>query len=195
MTVFGWCIPHRSDMPSTPTQSCADCGHVLIPPSWSDRRAAYPWPERPAGWSWTQPVDPPAKGSPSLDAHRQPAPKKAKPFEPSVKRQRIVEKLAAEPSTVEIVCEHCRETKRVPSQGGTTRRFCSPQCRCRARDVVRRERERQARYEPKPCRQCGTAFRPEQTSRQMYCSHRCSIAFHNAVKRDRQREARKGVAA
>lgn len=57
MSVFGWCIPCRSDAPSTPDRRCAACGHVLIPPSWARRDTPYPWPERPDGWSWSPPAE------------------------------------------------------------------------------------------------------------------------------------------
>lgn len=64
--IEAWCIAHQDDVPVTPDRRCPEHGGLAIPPSWSNQHAAYPWPERPDGWSWQPPAEIETKAAPAL---------------------------------------------------------------------------------------------------------------------------------
>lgn len=128
MTVEGWCVPCRQDRPSTEDHRCADCGHVLIQPSWSSRHAPYPWPPRPEGWHWEQPTD---------DKPRTTAPTRQKPrtdFEPPPGA-----------ATIALTCAWCTRVTQVVPRGGSPQRYCSIPCKDKATTQATAERKRAAR--------------------------------------------------
>lgn len=210
---FGWCVPCRVDSPSTPARCCAVCGYVLIPPSWSSKGVAYPWPERPEGWSWAPPVDgevpvrPADKPHRPMAASRKPAPKKqataqvkkSKPFTPSPAGPAPAKRRVRQ--SVVIVCVHCKQEAPSYTHGGAPQRYCSAVCR-HAAQVQRKSAKRAARHlilrqQTRSCARCHADFTPEIRggTTQRYCSIECRHQTNNHVRSTRPMSERGMVCA
>jgi hypothetical protein len=169
--VHGWCIPCRDDVPSAPGRPvCADCGHVLIAPSWSSRLAPYPWPPKPDGFVRKFKLE----DAPKRSANGPPRP---------LVQPRGDARPAAPAPTVEVTCAYCRRTVTVTTRGGSPRRYCGVECRHKAASAMTTRRKRATRPAPITCVVCkkeapGTSAHGGRRTR--FCGPTCRKKHHRA---------------
>lgn len=132
--IEGFCLTHQADVPITDTRRCIEDGDLVIPPTWAGHTDAFPWPERPDGYTYRPPAylrEYQKKLTDSIGKHRKPAPKQAvgatldKKLRPPKPVQRTGQ------AYVTFTCGGCHTTVTKKAHGGPRQRFCNDVCRNR----------------------------------------------------------------
>ncbi len=143
MTVEGYCISCRGDVPVNDTRCCLTDGMVTIPPTYGKRTQTWvdgtwePFIPKPDGYVWK---DPGVRDQERQAARTETVSRSVIPVsKPAPKR---APKPALSPN-VTFVCAQCRVKVTKPRQGGKPLRFCGRECHQKWHNEKRRQAKRE----------------------------------------------------
>lgn len=189
MTSYGFCTVEQDDVPITQDRRCIEHGEFVLAPTWVKALTPYPWPERPAGYTYCPPAylkDYQKKATDSIGAHRKPAPKRSVSSTLDKKLRPPKPKPEAVGAYIAFTCGTCHVKVTRKRRGGYAPRFCSAACRRSLWNTARRTRPPMS-AEGRACVDCGRDDRPHR-------DHNRCAACAQKLKRQRLR-AQKAAAA